>query len=104
MHLRPDPGANLRGANLFRAKLSGADLTGADVAGADFSEADLSGTVLRDVNGLSEAKGLERGEFRQGRALTGRRLEGYVRRPRRAPRLRRSARRRRQTGAPVRLG
>jgi uncharacterized protein YjbI with pentapeptide repeats len=53
-------GANLAGANFFGVKLSGADLTGANLAGADFTDADLEGTVLRRVDGLDAAKGIDK--------------------------------------------
>ena len=32
----------------------------ANIADADFTEADLEGTVLRSVNGLDAAKGMDR--------------------------------------------
>ena len=53
-------GADLTNANLYRVKLSGADLTDANVKGADFAEADLDGTILKNVRGMEQAKGLDK--------------------------------------------
>jgi uncharacterized protein YjbI with pentapeptide repeats len=51
--------ADLSGANLVSGDLTRADLTGANVAGANLTGVDLDGTVMRNVKGLKEAKGLD---------------------------------------------
>jgi uncharacterized protein YjbI with pentapeptide repeats len=56
--------ADLSGANLTGADLSRADLTGANLTGADLTAADLDGTVLRNVRGLHQAKGLDAARHR----------------------------------------
>ena len=57
-------GADLSGANLSRTDLAHADLTGANLTGADLTGADLDGTILRQVKGLSDAKGLDHARHR----------------------------------------
>ena len=61
--------ANLTDADLSRANLTGADLsrailTGADLTGADLTTADLDGTVLKNVRGLHQTKGLDAARHR----------------------------------------
>jgi len=54
--------ADFSDAHLQSANLRQSTLRGADLEGADFTEADLNGTVLRDVKGLSQARGLQAAE------------------------------------------
>lgn len=51
--------ANLSSAMLVGVDLSRADLTGANLTGADLSGADLDGTILKNVTGLNQTRGLE---------------------------------------------